>query len=369
MYLFAQGAFAGADLVQQATDMATNVATGFNQLWGQVITGPLYFSICDVGKLFAIATLIFFIVEWTKQMVAGEEQRAFTSFIWPMIVVLFLSNNGALLGKSTLGMRDYVNNVNNYVLSSTVAGLTLRTAFEKAVGVTSARSVIGREIQECQTDSRTPQESVDCLKSAKDRLQSQYPEYFIGSSGPFSWLIQRIDRIISAPIDAIQSGANPLQVIFSPFSAIIGSQIITIVSIILLGLSGAYQWGLELTLLVTALIGPIALGGSLLPYGAKSIVTWFIGFFTVGFNKLCFNIIVGLAGQLISQSRADQPLFFLFFIGLVAPFLATGLAAGGGIAILQQLNKASDMYISLANNAINFAVTQGLSRATRTIKG
>lgn len=142
----------------------------------------------------------------------------------------------------------------------------------------------------------------------------------------------------------------------------IGSNVIQIVSTVLLGLSGAYQWGIELTMLLTALIGPLAVGGSLLPYGAKSIFVWLTGYFTVGMAKLSFNVIVGFAGELIANSRSDQPLFFLFVIGIMAPFLATGLATGGGLALLTQINKAAEMYTTIAVDIGSAVITKGASK-------
>ncbi|MCC5618209.1 hypothetical protein LC605_24615 [Nostoc sp. CHAB 5836] len=359
IYLFAQSQFAGADLLEQATKTADFIAQGFNEIWYETITGELYAAMCKVGVLFAVATLVFFMVEWTKKMLLGDEQRAYTEFIWVLIVVVLLANNGKVLGASTLGIRNYINNTNQYVLAYTTKGVDLRAAYQKALGVEAVRGVIGKEIENCKTSSLTPEESIKCLSDAKNRLQQDYPSYFTGSSGPFSWIVQKIDRIIQAPSDAIKSGANPLQVLFSPFTAYIGSSVIEIVSIILIGLNGAYQWAIELTMLLTALIGPLAVGGSLLPYGARAIFTWLTGYFSVGMAKLCFNVIAGLAGQLIATSSSDQPLFFLFTIGIFAPFLATGLAAGGGLAVLQQINKAAETYSSIAIDASKAVFTRG----------
>lgn len=360
-YLFAQSQFAGGDLIEQAAKAADSLAQGFNELWTEVITGDLYAALCNVGILFAVATFTFFMVEWTKQMLNGEEQRAYTDFIWVLIVIVLLANQGKVLGDSTLAIRNYINNTNTVVLRLAASGTDLRGAFQRAVGVEGVRSAIGNAIQNCKTSSLTPEESIRCLEDAKQTLGQQYPDYFRASNSPFSPLVQTIDRIIQAPIDAIKNKANPLQVLFSPFSAYIGSRVIEIVSVILLGLNGAYQWGIELTMIVTAFLGPLAVGGSLLPYGPKAIFAWLTGYFTVGMAKLSFNIIVGFAGQLMATSRADQPLFFLFTIGIIAPFLATGLAAGGGLAVLQQINKAAEIYTAIAIDVSKAIVTKGYS--------
>ncbi|WP_231865581.1 hypothetical protein ACN23B_28005 (plasmid) [Anabaena sp. FACHB-709] len=361
----------GGQLATEANNNAIAVAQGFNELWERTISGEVYRNMCTIGALFAVATLTFFMIEWTKKMVAGDEQRAYTDFIWPLIVVVLLSNNGDVLGKSTLGIRNYINNVNTLLLGTTAAGLDLREAYEKAIGTEAARSAIGVTINRCKNSSLSQQEQIECLNKAKQDLKEKYPDKF-GADGLFSWFTDAIDATVDAfkdfNEDVKNKKANGLDLIFSPINGFIGSAITDIITIILVGMNGAYQWGIELTMLVTALLGPVAVGGSLLPYGAKSIYTWLIGYFTVGFGKLCFNIIVGFAGQLVADSKTYQPMFFLFTIGIIAPFLSAGLAAGGGIAVLTQINKAAETYSSIAIEVTKGIVTKGGSLVGKMAK-
>ncbi|WP_414756432.1 hypothetical protein [Anabaena sp. CCY 9910] len=361
----------GGQLATEANNNAIAVAQGFNELWERTMSGEVYRNMCTIGALFAVATLTFFIIEWTKKMMAGEEQRAYTDFIWPLIVVLLLSNNGSALGNSTLGIRNYINNVNTLLLGTTAAGLDLREAYEKAIGTEAARSAIGVTINRCKNSSLSQQEQIECLNKAKQDLKEKYPDKF-GADGLFSWFTDAIDATVDAfkdfNEDVKNKKANGLDLIFSPINGFIGSAITDIITIILVGMNGAYQWGIELTMLVTALLGPVAVGGSLLPYGAKSIYTWLIGYFTVGFGKLCFNIIVGFAGQLVADSKTYQPMFFLFTIGIIAPFLSAGLAAGGGIAVIIQINKAAETYSSIAIEVSKGLVTKGGSLVGKIAK-
>ncbi|BBD63166.1 hypothetical protein NIES2109_60160 (plasmid) [Nostoc sp. HK-01] len=361
------GIISNDNLASRAAQVSNAVSIGFNELWTEVLGGQLYASLCTVGTLFAVTTLGFFILEWTKQVINNEEQRAFSSFIWPLIIATLLANNGQLLGKTTVSIKDYINNVNNYVLTRTAVGVDLRAAYSRAMGVAAVRAAIGREIEACRTSNLSPQETVECLEQAKQTLSRQYPDYF-GASGPFAYLIERINRVISAPQQAIQSGANPIQVLLSPFSAFVGSVVAENITNILVGLSGAYQWGIELTMLLTAYLGPLAVGGSLLPYGSKAILAWLTGYFSVGMAKLSFNIIAGFAAELIANSRSDQPLFFLFTIGIFAPALATGIAAGGGLTLLIQINKAADESKNVAADIAVTVVTGGAGGIARLVR-
>ena len=57
------------------------MAESWNQLWDSVLQGGLYFALARVGVLFAVATLLLFLTQWTRQMVEGESSRAYTDFI------------------------------------------------------------------------------------------------------------------------------------------------------------------------------------------------------------------------------------------------------------------------------------------------
>ncbi|MEI2579862.1 hypothetical protein [Scytonema sp. PRP1] len=365
--------FGAGQLLENAAAGASLVADGFNQLWEQTLTGGLYASLCKVGVLFAVGSLALFMVQWGKQMLNGEEQRAVAELIWPLVVALLLANNGKILASGTLMLRGYINTVNNYVLEYTAADADLRAAYQQGIGQAAVEAAVGNAIQQCRSAQLSNQEQIECLKQAKEELQAKFPNIFQGDKGEGigGWVLQGLDKIDQAAQEA-DGGSNPIEGIANKLtaasSAAIGAVVTSFITSLLLALNNAYQWGLELALLLTALIGPLAVGGSLMPIGTKAIVGWLTGFFTVAIAKLSFNIILGLAGQLVASAQASQPMIFLAFIGIVAPFLATGIAAGGGMAVLTQLNKGAEWVASGATTAGSVALSATISRISKTIK-
>ncbi|MCT7997474.1 hypothetical protein [Laspinema olomoucense] len=107
---------------------------------------------------------------------------------------------------------------------------------------------------------------------------------------------------------------------------------------LLISLSIAFQWIVEISWLLTALLGPLAVGGSLLPVGQKAIWAWLSGFFSVAMVKLSFNIISGLVATLIVKAEQNDPLIFAFAVGLLSPILAVILASGAGMAVFNSLS-------------------------------
>jgi hypothetical protein len=371
--IIAANNFGAGQLLENAAAGASLVADGFNQLWEQTLTGGLYASLCKVGVLFAVGSLALFMVQWGKQMLDGEEQRAISELIWPLVVALFLANNGKMLASSTLMLRTYINTVNNYVLEYTAADADLRAAYQQGIGQAAVEAAVGNAIQQCRSAQLSNQEQIECLKQAKEDLQAKFPSIFKGDKGEGigAWVFQGLDKIDQAAQEA-DGGSNPIEGIANKLtaasSAAIGAVVTSLITTLLLALNNAYQWGLELALLLTALIGPLAVGGSLMPIGTKAIVGWLTGFFTVAIAKLSFNIILGLAGQLVATAQASQPMIFLAFIGIVAPFLATGIAAGGGMAVLTQLTKGAEWVATGATAAGNVALSATISRISKTIK-
>ncbi|MEQ8385670.1 MAG: hypothetical protein RH949_25265 [Coleofasciculus sp. A1-SPW-01] len=91
-------------------------------------------------------------------------------------------------------------------------------------------------------------------------------------------------------------------------------------------------------MLLTGLLGPLAVGGSLLPVGNKAIFAWLTGFFSVGMVKLSFNIINGLVAVMVLNAGDSDPMIFAFATGLISPLLSLALAAGGGMAVFNSLS-------------------------------
>ncbi|KYC34641.1 hypothetical protein WA1_50455 [Scytonema hofmannii PCC 7110] len=356
--------FFGQDILENAAGGAQLVAEGFNELWQETLNGNLYGSMCKVGQFFALATLALYMVELGKSWINQEDMKALSSWIWPIIVVGLLTNNGALLRTGTLSIRNYINIVNNDVLEFTAAGANLEVAFNRAVGNIALQQQVGAAQERCRSIQGNTQDVITCLQQAEAELQTSAPDLFKGSAPDSgSWEFNPLKSLSDAK-DALEnlSPGQVLEKVGNSITSTIGSMITGFVAVILLALNNAYQWGIEFTMLLTALLGPLAIGGSLLPFGIKPIFAWLTGYFTVGMAKLCFNIIIGLCGQLIADSEQNQPMIFLLFVGLVSPILASALAAGGGLAVWTGLGKVTSFGAEVAAGI----ATSGASTASTT---
>jgi hypothetical protein len=71
-----------------------------------------------------------------------------------------------------------------------------------------------------------------------------------------------------------------------------------------------WQWAfanlLEMAMLLTGLIGPIAVAGSVVPLQGRPLWSWLVGFFSLGMAKFSYNVIVGLAATVVVAADAQD---------------------------------------------------------------
>lgn len=335
---------ANLELFEKGIEVSESVTKSWDRIWQDTlgrggISGELLYGIlCDLGVIFAVGTLIIFSIQLFKDL--NESNYAgLSALIWPFVVAMLLANDGAILSSITLDIRNTINQVNQRVLTVAFTGAKLDEIFRQAQGIGNSQGVISGYIRQCE--ALIGEKQVQCLEQALDQAEALMESYR-GAYGPAQWIQERIDDI-QAIRDAVQK--NPLSILNPAqnpiYWGLIGPAWEAITYGLLWAWQMAFQTGVEVTLLLTALIGPLAIGGSLLPVGAKPIFAWLTGLFSIGLLKLSFNIVAGLAAAMFVQASRTDPLFFPMFLGIFAPLLAGAIAFGGGLAIWSSITGAA----------------------------
>jgi hypothetical protein len=301
---------AASTITEDGIAASEAVAKSLDKMWDDVLDGGLYGSIANLGIFFAVGTLLIFIVQWTKEMIDGDSSKAFTDVIWVIIVIFLLSSNARPLAATTKGLRRIINQTNQNLLVSTSASIQLQEAYQKVMFKTGKGDAIASLIKQCDGVADPTEQTVCLQKAAK---QAQEIEDEATQDNRPRWLKNFTDFL----------STNIFQLEVRRW---------------LLAFSIAFQWVVEICMLLTALLGPLAVGGSLLPVGQKAIFAWLTGFFSVGMIKLCFNIISGLVATMVLNSDNNDPMIFAFAIGILAPVLSVVLAAGGGMAVFKSFS-------------------------------
>ncbi len=318
---------------------ARSIAESWDQQWLDLLQNNasenLYGSLTRLGTFFAVGTLLFFMVQWLRDAIYSELSRPLSSLIWPFIVVVLLANvgNGTTLSNLTLGVRDFLNGINQQVVTIADAD----QSYQQALNMSIAEEVAGSFLRPCQSLSGELRRQ--CFNKATEKTAILWQEYR-NLYGDQIW-ITRLETKVNQIADA------PRTISDTAFNVLLGSTVQTTIKNFLVSLQSAFQNLIEATMLLVAALGPLAVGGSLLPVAGKPIFAWITGFLSMGIAKISFNLIAVLTASAIidgpaKDATADPDLmWFLIFLGILAPILSLALAAAGGFAVFNAVSNTS----------------------------
>lgn len=360
-----------------------SVKEAWDPIWTSVLDSVIFERLVSLGITIAGVAIAVWAVRVFRMLVDGQFIGGFGQIIYPTLVVILLLNNGSVLKNLTLYQRDIVNHVNDLViqnmnltlpLSAQVgAGRTLNisqiangaVAYEEIKSrLTSAfnecASISGEQKKECfdqifadYKPGKVIQESAAAAMPLSpteaaaygelyDKLLESYNQISTNPSGPsLDWFLS---FIVSPALTFIGRPGDTLHLI----QRIIAT-ILTMTQI-------AFAHVFELTMLLTALLGPLAVGGAIIAPGPPlgSLFAWMIGFWSIALARVCLTLTQGI-GLMI---YAIKGVSFLSALGLIlaifAPLVSFALASGGGLAVFSSI-------MSMTTNVVVGAATGGLS--------
>jgi len=335
-----------SDILQRGIDTSQGIAETWNKQWLNVFQSELYHSVVSLAALFAAGALVFFMIQFIRRMVLEEDlATSLQSLLIPLVVIVLLANNGYLLGNSTLSLRNVIHGLSDKVLSQTLLEVKLQDAIQASVDKGSVSTQISALLSQCE--GLVGQKQQDCFKSANQQAQAIIQDYQAKhptGSQPFQGLTDWLNQLSQQANDFSQAqGGGISGSLFQGagyLSGFLGAISQSLAQALLLAFQWAFANILEIALLLTGLMGPIAVAGALM-YEGKSLWAWLTGFFAIGMAQVSYNIIVGLAAVVVVNANVTDTLGFLVIIAILAPALALALASGGGMVVFNIINAGS----------------------------
>ena len=108
----------GAGLLDQLWGAATNstedseIPTALNKLWKISMEGSMYRTLCFLGVLIAVFAVGFWCVKLYNTLQEGGLRPVAQEMLYPILLVIMLSNNGRNFKDLTLATRDAMNGFN-----------------------------------------------------------------------------------------------------------------------------------------------------------------------------------------------------------------------------------------------------------------
>jgi len=125
------GVTISGEIIEAAMNGSDLMVKSFEKDWQDFAAGqsPIYLAIVSISMLAAVVLVSFWSLGWYAQFSEeGFSSGVVNEMIFPLIVILMLSNNGMMLAGSTLAMRNITVNLNRSILSITRNGVTLKDA-------------------------------------------------------------------------------------------------------------------------------------------------------------------------------------------------------------------------------------------------
>ncbi|RMH41260.1 MAG: hypothetical protein D6694_09095 [Gammaproteobacteria bacterium] len=348
----------GRFALRNADEVAGRVSASWDSVWDACLTGSVYRVVANLGSLLAVICLAFFVVDFAKKWMQGANDWVLAEVAFPLVVVILLANGGQNLAQATLGIRNVINYYNTESLQFLSTSIDLQANLASLADYTDATNIVTGLRSQC--DGITDQEKLkDCLELTRQSAQEILSFYRQkhGDTAP-DWvrsIEQQVTAAATDPSNPPPPGSNPL------VNALATQLVSVLVEGFLMAMQAAFQLLVEVALLLTAVIGPIPVGLSLLPFGSKPMFAWLSGFGALGLCKLSLNLMTGIVATVSIQSGPDtiDPIITGILLGILSPILAFAIASGGGFAIFQALTSTATSVVG--------ATGRGASTLSRAI--
>lgn len=314
--------------VSRGSEMMVN---SFNEDWLNFSNGkaPVYTAVVAISIMIAIVLVSWWSLGWyAKFSDEGFSSDVVNETVFPLLVILMLTNNGAMLASSCLALRNVTVTLNRNVLAITKNGVTLKDAIRMTnldqAFILATQTALAR----CDTFSGVEKDQQGNITNKREQCRKETIEK------------ARQDAIKVRTEKKLGSGSgswNPLDIGGEAINNVVQG----VVFMILNGMEAAFQYILQLSFLLTAYVSPIFLVLSLLPVSSKAIYAWLSGWLALTLVLISYSIIVGMAASAIVNAPSTNPLIHQLIQAIFSPLLALAIGTGGGLSVFSAITGSS----------------------------
>jgi len=370
------GAF---QIVNGSIELARATAQSWSTAWDEAfntVDGGLWAGILALSRVLVALSILYLAVREGSEIIQKQSWVDLARiFVWPLVIVFFLSNNGSLLAGTVQTIRSLGYTQTQQVLNFQLGELTFRDAITRQ-GLTSVvrdeiqnlyaecQGLVGEELFTCWDEK---QERAREILAAAERTAGQqlltasrFVEGVINRSAPLT-------SIGTGTLGGVLSGQSPSDALGGATAGVIRDYLMPLIRGLIYGLQWMVVNLLEGALLLTGLFAPIAMSLSLLPFQGRPILAWLIGFISLFGVQIGYNIVVGLVATRVVESGGEIPsdLGFSLFLAIGAPALSLLICGSGGLAIYRGVSGNLKQMIDFASGMVGVATTTAIRAAIR----
>lgn len=347
------GVFGAKSILENSQEANAASEAAMQRMWEDIFGGSnvLYQTVVAVATgflgLFFLLTILPILNDAGQYNWRGVGSR----FAWIIVVAVLLANNATFTRGLSLGIRGVMNETASFVLDTQFAQITMRDAVNDSLISYDVRAQIYTFVSDC--DSKEGQEQISCFLEGARNAQIMIDEQLAKYKSPG---LARLSNRMLQEIAELQNRANNNNAVTANVNVLRGSSSALLkggsraaAGGILKSIQQAFVYGLELSMLLTALLAPLAASASLMPFTPRPIFSWLIAFVGLGFMKFTYNLLVAFcAVWLVTSKQQDAgDIVGLLLMAIASPLIAMSLTAWGGAAILTGISRATATAISV----------------------
>lgn len=328
---------AGKQLFRQRIDAVWNNYIGGSAVWIQIV---------NLSAIIGFVYLLWNLFDLMNQAIAEERINQIIHRIVVICVVLvFLSNNGALAATLGKANRDFIFLLDQGVSQGLQLDNQYNQKFRDLVGKSQARGILQSANAECADNALIdPAAYQQCMADYFTKIEAK-----INPSPENQSFLDEIkiftQKAISGNLDT---------------ATYVGQQVVFANDRFKLFIAGiSYRLAADVALIASTLFLPLALAGALMPNGEKSIFGWFSVTYGIGMSIISFTLAVSIVSSILTSGDGIDDAVLAFLLGKAIPIFSSAMGLGG----------AWILFSTLSGAGLNAASQSGFSRTAKSILG
>lgn len=360
IYVLAQNAL-GNDyakiILDESIDLSQKTAESWSRIWDITVSPEvaLWQAIVELGAFIAAMAVVYLALSEASKLIDNPTWRKLIAmFRFPLFILILLGGNGYFLAGAIRTVRSIAYFWLSKILEMTFAGISINEALQKIQNTNIANGRAREIFADCIDKTALALE--ECLNDPQkqEQVQEMLGNLPVGNGEAFD------GNLLEAATNFTQQTVTTL----------ISAAFLPSIETFLIGLQWAFVNGIEVALFLTAMYAPIAVGLSMIPNAGPSIIAWFSGFMGLFMLQIGYVLVVGITANILALTEQEgqainttiTDLAFLLFLSLVAPIIASLIAAGGGKALFDGISRTATTIARLTVGA----ATGGTSLAAQT---
>lgn len=343
------------EILNRSVQVNQETFDSWNDLWrlGLSPDTGLWQAVVQIGLLLAGLSVFYLVVTDVKEAVVKQDFYGLVKvMVLPLVVLLFLGNNGFLLSNMIKTVRviasDQVNTIAEISIGDTFQGVSLQDAQDSLNLTNAALEEIQLLYSEC--DGLTGEDLELCWSNANEKVGEIAT--VVENQQPPNKIAQAFRSVVN---NLVQGNGLYALVNFKGFAEYQAQKIIRA---LLYGLQWAFVNTVEAALLLTALFLPISIGISMVSLSQQVVVANVVGFLALYGVQIAYNLTIGLVSLVMTNTVGSlfNELGFSMFISLFGPILAVSIASGGGLSLYQSINSGVGQLVDFASDLASLGV-------------